>query len=78
LKNSNVSRSDLTLALRTELRRSPRCSELLLELLQAEAEHYQNTAATALEDRDIRRAQGGFAAVTSLMKKLQAEANTAP
>ena len=49
-----------------------------MEVLQAEAEHYQNTAATALEDRDVRRAQGGFAAVTALMRKLQAEANTAP
>jgi hypothetical protein len=49
-----------------------------MELLQAESEHYQLTAAQALEDRDVRRAQGGYSAVTSLMKKLQAEANTAP
>ena len=78
MKNSNVSRSDLILALRQALKSSQRCNELLHELLQLEAEGYMLDAARAHEIRDIRRAQGAHAAITSLMKKLQAEANTAP
>lgn len=66
------------LALRQALRSSARCSDLLMDVLQAQAEAYQLEAARANEIRDVRRAQGAHQAITSLMKKIQAEANTAP
>jgi hypothetical protein len=78
LKNSNASLNDRVLALRQALKSSPRCSDLLMDVLQGQAEAYQLEAARANEIRDVRRAQGAHQAIMSLMKKVQAEANTAP
>lgn len=65
-------------ALKQALKSSARCSELLMDVLHAQAEKYQQEAASANEIREVRRAQGAHQAITTLMKKLQAEANTAP
>jgi hypothetical protein len=49
-----------------------------MDVLRGQAEAYQLEAARANEIRDVRRAQGAHQAIMSLMKKVQAEANTAP